>query len=131
LVREILMGLRPRINERRLVVLEELDRDVQAIRSDPKRLRFALGSVFERVLEWTQEGGDLYVTVRADEGPRGGVRFSLRFQGGTEQLGADDLAPARASLSFTLAEEIFGELGGVLRIEADGRDGVVVGSLPR
>ena len=77
-----------------------------------------------------QEGGDLYIAVRPGEGPRPGVRFSLRFQGGTEQLGADNLAPARASLAFALAEEIFGELGGVLRIEADGRDGVVLGTLP-
>jgi transcriptional regulator with AAA-type ATPase domain len=91
-----------RIQERRLVVLEELDREHPFALGDAEQLRFALGMLLEETLSWLPEHGDLYLATRHHSGAsapgepdteaaqdRGRLRILLRSRGGA--AGAPDL----------------------------------------
>jgi len=68
-----------RIQERRLVVLEELDREQPLALGDAEQLRFALGMLLDETLSWLPEHGDLYLATRHQPGGR--LRILLRSRG--------------------------------------------------
>lgn len=71
-----------RIQERRLVVLEELDRERPWAVGDAEQLRFAFRLLLEDTLAWLPEHGDLYVATRHQPGENGGrLRILLRSRG--------------------------------------------------
>ena len=93
---------RPRIRERRLVVLEELDRAEPYVLGDAEQLRFAFGLLLEQVLGWMPERGDLYVATRhqgaRDDGEQR-LRILLRFRAPAgDGLGFGDNALAVAAV---------------------------------
>ena len=93
---------RPRIRERRLVVLEEFDRTEPCALGDAEQLRFAFGLLLEQALGWVPERGDLYVATRHqgahdDGAPR--MRILLRFHAPAgDGLGFGDNALAVAAV---------------------------------
>jgi len=76
-----------RIQERRLVVLEELDREQPFALGDAEQLRFALGMLLDDTLAWLPEHGDLYLATRHHAGDGGGrLRILLRSRGAGASL---------------------------------------------
>ncbi|HEY8495147.1 MAG TPA: histidine kinase dimerization/phospho-acceptor domain-containing protein, partial [Myxococcota bacterium] len=72
----------PRIQERRLVVLEELDRERPWAVGDAEQLRFAFRLLLDDTLAWLPEHGDLYVATRHQPGENDGrLRILLRSRG--------------------------------------------------
>ncbi|NNL87067.1 MAG: HAMP domain-containing histidine kinase, partial [Myxococcales bacterium] len=129
----VIRGLRGKIDARKLVVLEELERGETAVRGRPDALRFALEALIEQVLAWIEDGRDLYLSVRraivrGDEAPA--VRLLVRFPGSSERAGSGPLAPARASLALTLASAVFAESGGALTLDTETELGLLAVDLP-
>ncbi len=127
---------RPRIRERRLVVLEELDRAEPNVLGDADQLRFAFGLLLEQALGWMPERGDLYVATRHQSGRvEGGqsplrtacLRILLRFR-----------APADAGLGFgenalavAAVDAVVRAHGGTLALESSAHgDATVLIELP-
>ncbi len=108
---------RPRIRERRLVVLEELDRAQPNVLGDAEQLRFALGLLLEETLGWMPERGDLYVATRrqsdrADGAPT--LRILLRFRGPV----GDGLGFGENALSVAAVEAVVRGHGGTLALDS-------------
>src|SRR5690606_26647691 len=113
-----------RIAERRLVVLEELDRDHPLALGDAEQLRFAFGLLLEETIGWLPEQGDLYVATRrrapAEAGaPEAGGRLRIllrsRVAGGQPDLG---LRLAENTLAVAAVEAVVRAHGGSFAIEA-------------
>ena len=116
---------RPRIRERRLVVLEELDRAEPYVLGDAEQLRFAFGLLLEQALSWMPERGDLYVATRHQgQGARDDVeqrlpsaprmRILLRFRAPAgDGLGFGDNALAVAAVDAVVRAH-----GGSLALES-------------
>jgi signal transduction histidine kinase len=129
----VIRGLRETIDARKLVVLEELERGETAVRGRPDALRFAVEALVQQVLEWVEDGRDLYLSVRraivrGDEAPA--VRLLVRFPGSSEGAGTGPLTPARASLALTLASAVFAESGGELTLDTETELGLLAVDLP-
>ena len=88
LLAAILERARPRIRERRLVVLEELDRAHPCALGDAQQLGFAFELLIDGALAWVPARGDLYVSTRRRVDERGAtLRVELRMRGATDGLG--------------------------------------------
>ena len=84
LLEELLDERRKAIHERRLLVLEELDRSQPRALCDPEQLRFAFEALLDKSLELVPERGDVYLaSKRHASGLRGepSIRVLLRFRG--------------------------------------------------
>jgi signal transduction histidine kinase len=138
LLREVLDKRRSTIHERRLVVLEELDRTDPTALSDPDQLRFAIESLIDGSLALVPERGDVYLASRRhDSGLRGepSVRVLLRYRGPDEprhgSVPVGDVSPAANSLAFALADIVVRAQGGTLALDtSDSNETVLVLDLP-
>lgn len=116
LIAKLLERERPRIRERRLVVLEELERAHPNALGDADQLRFAFGYLIEQALGWVPARGDLYVATRhlSAAGARPAMlRVALRLQGSGDGLGFTE-----HSLAVSALEEVVLAHGGTLTVEA-------------
>lgn len=116
LIAKLLEYERPRIRERRLVVLEELERTQPNARGDADQLRFAFGYLIEQALGWVPARGDLYVSTRhvpATPARPAMLRVTLRLHGSGDGLGF-----AEHSLAVSALEEVVLAHGGTLSVEA-------------
>jgi len=114
---------RPRIRERRLVVLEELDRAEPHVLGDADQLRFAFGLLLEQALGWMPERGDLYVATRHQSGREDGgqgllraprLRILLRFR----TPAGDGLGFGENALAVAAVEAVVRAHGGTLALES-------------
>jgi DNA-binding NtrC family response regulator len=131
LIEEVLDKRREQIRERRLVVLEELDRQRPQAHADPDQLRFALEALLDKSLELVPERGDVYLASRRHPaGMRGGpcVRVLLRYRGAEHARSPQfaDTSPAANALDFAIAELLIRAQGGVLTLDASDRNETVI-----
>ncbi|MDJ0866705.1 MAG: histidine kinase dimerization/phospho-acceptor domain-containing protein, partial [Myxococcota bacterium] len=121
-----LMRRRGEIEARRLIVLEELERERPHALADPTQLRFALHGLLGRTLALVPERGDLYVaTHHRPQGPA--LRVVLRFRAGEE---ADGLGVLESSLWLTVAAAVIRAQGGSVTLDAGGDETLVLVELP-
>lgn len=129
LIAKLLERERPRIHERRLVVLEELERTHPNALGDADQLRFAFAQLIEQALGWVPARGDLYVATRhmpATPTRPAMLRVMLRLHGSGDGLGF-----AEQSLAVSAVEEVVLAHGGSLGVEvAPTGETVVVADLP-
>jgi DNA-binding NtrC family response regulator len=126
LLQEVLERRRDTIHERRILVLEELDRTRPEALCDPAQLRFAFEALVDGALALVPERGDLYVASRRHEsGLHGapGVRVLLRFRDGA---GSGELSPAANALEFAVAELLVRSQGGSLTLDTGERSETVL-----
>jgi signal transduction histidine kinase len=119
---------RPRIRERRLVVLEELDRQHPHALGDAAQLGFAFGLVIESALAWVPPRGDLYVATRhrpAAAGRGASLRIELRMRGAGDGLGFGE-----QTLAVSVAETVVRAHGGSLASERSAGSDALVIELP-
>jgi hypothetical protein len=117
---------RARIRERRLVVLEELDRARPHALGDAAQLRHGFGALLAQILEWVPDRGDVFVATRHQQGPGGPeLRVELRFRGAADGLGLADNALAVSAL-----ETIVRAHGGTLETGSAGRESSIAIDLP-
>jgi signal transduction histidine kinase len=119
LIARLLQLQASRIQERRLVVLEELDREQPHALGDADQLRFALGMLLEETLSWLPENGDLYVATRhhADAGGAGRFRVLLRSRGAGGGLPDFGLRLAENTLAVAAVEAVVRAHGGSFTVE--------------
>jgi nitrogen-specific signal transduction histidine kinase len=124
LVAAELARLRPRMRERALVILEELDATAPPVLADPGQLRFAIEGLLERALRMVPQGGDLYLgsfVHPAREGGRPRHRLLLRFHSPEEVLVApDDAGGPAVPLEVIFARTLVERMGGVFAVDASG-----------
>ena len=124
---------RTRIQERRLVVLEELDRERPLALADADQLRFAFGLLLEQALAWIADRGDLYVATRHQPGGGGRearLRILLRFRGGPGSA-ESGLSLSDHALAVVAVESIVRNQGGSFRIESsESGETLVLAELP-
>jgi DNA-binding NtrC family response regulator len=137
LLEEVLEKHRGAIHERRLLVLEELDRSHPRALCDPEQLRFALEALLDKSLELVPARGDLYLaSKRHASGLRGepSIRVLLRYRGPEAAAGAPQLpevSPAANALEFAIAELLIRAQGGSLALDtSDPNETVIVLDLP-
>jgi len=122
LIARLLQLQRPRIQEGRLVVLEELDREFPHAFGDAEQLRFALGLLLEEALSRLAESGDLYVATTYQPAAAGGgdarLRILVRSRGGPRQ-GADlGLRVSENTLAIAAVEAVVRAHHGSLAVES-------------
>ena len=133
---ELLEAHREALQQRRVLVLKELDRHEPFVVADPAQLRVALECLLDKALALVPERGDAYVASRHHaSGLRGGpsVRILVRFQG--PPVDRDDaargLTVAAASLDLIVSEALVRAQGGTFHLDAsDSGETVVVLDLP-
>lgn len=133
---ELLEAHREALQQRRVLVLKELDRHEPFVVADPAQLRVALDCLLDKALALVPERGDAYVASRHHaSGLRGGpsVRILVRFQG--PPVDRDDaargLTVAAASLDLIVSEALVRAQGGTFHLDAsDSGETVVVLDLP-
>ena len=128
---------RPEIQERRLLVLQELDPTRPLALADEEMLRFALEGLLSRALSWVPERADLFVASKYHPlGPLGrpAVRVLLRFfnpvEGDASRGVSSDAASAvsgkATALEFVLADQLIGAQGGTLSIDSTAADETLI-----
>jgi hypothetical protein len=132
LLKEVLDKRRKAIHERRLLVLEELDRSQPQALCDPEQLRFAFEALLDKSLELVPARGDLYLaSKRHASGLRGepSIRVLLRYRGPEAAAGAPQLpevSPAANALEFVIAELLIRAQGGSLALDTSDRNETVI-----
>ncbi|HVP28889.1 MAG TPA: histidine kinase dimerization/phospho-acceptor domain-containing protein [Myxococcota bacterium] len=128
LLDEILESHRGDIQQRRLLVLKELDRSQPLVHCDPEHLRFALAGIVGEALALIPERGDLYLASKHHaSGLRGlpSVRILLRHHspsGLARREPLEGVSVAENSLELVMAESILRGLGGRLTIDSTDAD---------
>ena len=132
MLEELLDKRRNTIHERRLLVLEELDRSWPEAIGDPEQLRFAFESLLDKALELVPERGDLYIaSKRHESGLRSqpSVRILLRYRGpeaGDAAAQITDLSPAANALAFAIAELLVQAQHGSFALDTSDRNETLV-----
>ncbi|MGH6690438.1 MAG: hypothetical protein ACREF4_07150, partial [Gammaproteobacteria bacterium] len=126
-----LARVRPRMRERSLVILEELDAAAPPVLADAGQLRFAIEGLLDRALRMVPTGGDLYLGSflhAARDGRPARHRVLLRFHSPEEVLIAPDDAPGPpAPLEVIFARTLVERMGGLFAVDASGlQENVVV-----
>jgi hypothetical protein len=122
LISRLLQLHRSRIQEERLVVLEELDREAPHALGDAETLRFALGLLLEEAMSWLAESGDLYVATThqpataTGTGPR--LRILVRSRGGPRESGDTGLRMTENTLAIAAVEAVVLAHHGSLAVES-------------
>ena len=142
LMEQLLEARRARIQERRLLVLKEIDSTSPFALCDEAQLRFALESLLDKAFEWVPERADLYLASKHHpSGLRGGpaMRVLIRFhdpsparrrEGADAALG-EDLSLRYTSIEIVLAELVIGSQGGTLTVDTtDAEETVILLDLP-
>ncbi len=126
LIARLLQLQRPRIQEGRLVVLEELDRESPHALGDAEQLRFALGLLLEEALaslaaSSLAEPGDLYVATTHQPATAAGgdarLRILVRSRGGPRQAVDVGLRASENTLAVAAVEAIVRAHDGSLTVE--------------
>ncbi len=122
LISRLLQLQRPRIQERRLVVLEELDREFPHALGDADQLRFALGLLLEAALSWLAESGDLYVATThqppAEPGADAQLRILVRSRGGPRQAADVGWRVSENTLAIAAVEAVVRAHHGQFAVES-------------
>jgi DNA-binding NtrC family response regulator len=125
MIEELLGERRELIQERRLLVLRELERDAPLALADPKALRVALAGLLDRALESLPERGDLFVATRhIGREARGASRLRVLLRHHSPELVGDhigqleELSPAANALEYVLAQTVVEATGGSLTIDS-------------
>jgi len=132
LLEEELDKRREEIHERRLLVLEELDRSHPQALCDPEQLRFAFEALIDKSLDLVPARGDLYLaSKRHATGLRGepSIRVLLRYRGPEAAASAPQLpevSPAANALEFAIAEMLIRSQGGTLALDTSDRNETVI-----
>jgi DNA-binding NtrC family response regulator len=128
---ELLEARREALQDRRVLVLKELDRSEPFAVGDPAQLRVAFDCLLDKALSLVPERGDAYVASRHHpSGLRGepAVRILVRFQG--PPVDRDDAARgltlAAASLDLIVSEALVRAQGGSFHLDASDADETVV-----
>jgi DNA-binding NtrC family response regulator len=131
LLEDLLDKRRSRIHERRLLVLEELDRGRPTAFCDPEQLRFACEGLLDAAIELVPERGHIYL---ASKRTAPGVRVLLRWRGpesAPERAPHPQISPAANALDLALAEIAVRAQGGALTLDTSDRsETLVVVDLP-
>jgi DNA-binding NtrC family response regulator len=137
LLSELLEERRGIIEERRLLVLKELEPTRSSVLGDGPLLRTAFAGIFNRALEWVPERGDLYIASRhrsERDGEGASIRVLLRFQGSS---GGGHIVPANnaptlaeSTLEFVAAHAVMVALGGSFKFDVTDRETIVMVDLP-
>jgi signal transduction histidine kinase len=115
---------RARIRDRRLVVLEGLDRARPHAIGDAEQLRAGFDAVLDAVLGWVPERGDVFVSTRHDAaGPA--LRVEVRFRDPSPELGL-----LEHSLHVVDLEAIVQAQGGALALGHAGGESSIAIRLP-
>ncbi|MGI9430827.1 MAG: histidine kinase dimerization/phospho-acceptor domain-containing protein, partial [Myxococcota bacterium] len=125
MIEELLEERRERIEQGRLLVLRELERESPLAWAEEQALRVALAGLLDRALDSLPERGDLFVATRHVE--RGNdaeshLRILLRHQ--SRELAArgatdiEELSPATNVLEYVLADTVARASGGSLTIDS-------------
>jgi signal transduction histidine kinase len=138
LLENLLDARRPEIQQRRLLVLRELEAERPYTLGSEAALQFALEALFDAAFSWIGDRADLYVAARHHpSGLFGGpaMRLLLRFHGEFPAVpGAEDdeAAALRASsLDFALAERVLLDQGGLVAVDGgEGGERVIQVDLP-
>jgi DNA-binding NtrC family response regulator len=142
LIEQLLDERRSKIQERRLLVLKEIDRTSPLAVCDEARVRFALESLVDRALEWVPERANLYLASKHHpSGLRGGpavrvlIRFRTAFPAARAPSGdatvPEDLSLRYTSIDIVLAELLIGSQNGTLSVDtSDPEETVVLLDLP-
>lgn len=137
LLDDLLEAQRDEIQERRLVVLRELDREHPEAFGDAAQLRFAFEALVEKALELVPERGDVYVASRYHPDGLGGapgLRVLLRFQSPEEvapSIGVEGISLAETALELVLADAVVRAHGGTMTASRAGsRETVILIDLP-
>jgi DNA-binding NtrC family response regulator len=133
---ELLEAHREALQERRVLVLKELDRSEPFGVGDPAQLRVALDCLLDKALSLVPERGDAYVASRHHaSGLRGepALRILVRFKG--PPVDRDDaargLTVAAASLDLIVSEALVRAQGGTFHLDtSDAGESVVIIDLP-
>lgn len=125
LIEELLDARRQRIQERRLLVLRELEREAPLAWAEASALRVALAGLIDRALDSLPERGDLFVATRYIEhgsDDRSRLRVLLRHHSPELAPGRsrefEELSPAANVLEYVLAETVARASGGSLTIDS-------------
>lgn len=122
LIARLLQLQRPRIQEGRLVVLEELDREFPHALGDADQLRFALGLLLEEALSWPAGSGDLYVATTHQPATAAGgdarLRILVRSRGGAGHAADFGLRVSENTLAIAAVEAVVRAHRGSLAVEA-------------
>ncbi len=135
---QLLEERRSQIQERRLLVLKEIDSTLPLALCDEAQLRFALGSLLDKAFDWMPERADLYLASKHHPtGLRGGpaVRVLIRFRSPSPAAGAEDAAEGlslrHTAIEIVLAELVIGSQGGTLTVDTtDAEETIVLLDLP-
>ncbi len=138
LIEAILDEHRERIQHRRLVVLQELERERPTVIGDARQLRFALDCLLGKALELVPEHGDLFFASRHHPGRGDGdgptVRILIRSRdttGGRPEALAAGMSLFDVALEMAIALQIVRAHGGQMsQSSAEGRESVIVIDLP-
>ncbi len=132
LLERLLEARRRRVAERRLLVLQELDRDEPVAWADPEQLAFAFEAILDRAIELVPERGDLYLASKHHPGEAGGegsVRVLLRFQRAPGAPGVGmpaGLGIEETALELPVAEAVLRAQGGQVTVDASRADETLV-----
>ncbi|MCG8590027.1 MAG: hypothetical protein MJE66_12120 [Proteobacteria bacterium] len=135
LLETLLDEQRDRIQQRRLLVLKELDRTQPFVVGEPDRIQAAFRGLLSKALEFVPERGDLYLASKHHaSGLRGDptVRVLVRFHHPqAETDAAAGVHVSETALEFVVAEAIVRSQGGTLTVDTtDAQESVVVVDLP-
>jgi DNA-binding NtrC family response regulator len=120
LLEQLLEEHRAEIEQRRLLVLKELDYTEPFVLGDPDALQGAVDGLMDRVLDAVPERGDLFLASRHHEaGLRGApsLRLLLRFRGAPGAARPPGVTPLENSLDLVLAEASIRAQGGALTLD--------------
>lgn len=130
LLQQLLEERRARVEARRLLVLQELDREQPWAWADPQQLALAFEALMDRAVEFVPERGDLYLASKHHAGGlegRPSVRVMLRFQRPPgESAPVPGLGLEETALELPVAEAVVRAQGGHMAVDASRGDEIVV-----
>jgi polar amino acid transport system substrate-binding protein len=141
LIEQLLEERRSQIQERRLLVLKEIDSTSPFALCGEAQLRFAIQCLLDKAFEWVPERTDLYLASKHHpEGLRGGpaVRVLIRFHNssparaeGVDVAVSEDLSLPHTSIEIVLPELVIRSQGGTLTVDStDAEETVILLDLP-
>lgn len=134
MIEGLLDARRETVGRRRLLVLQELERDAPLAWAEPNALEGALSGLIDRALASLPERGDLFIATRhIDRGPDGTPRLRVLLRhhhpelGGGDRSGVADVGAASNAIEYVLAETIVESAGGQLTIDTtDARETLIL-----
>lgn len=133
LLEELLVSRRREIQERRLLVLRELERESPLAWAESNAVRAVLAGLLDRALDTLPERGDLFIATRyLERGSEGEPRLRTLLRYHSPELAnasseLDELSPAANVLEYVLAETVAHASGGSFAIDSsDARETLIL-----